>query len=96
MKTNTYGYKMHGLRKAAGYTKDLHGCGRVQISYDCNTGDILTDYHYNKGDWTQYRNPDIITICTTGRPMTMQQIADEIVQELADIANIASGKQRAC
>lgn len=86
MKTNTYGYKMHGLRKAAGYTKDLRGRGHVQISYDSGTGDILTDYHYNREDWTQYRDPEIITICTTGSPMTMQDIADAIAENMADVS----------
>lgn len=83
MKTNTYGMKMAGLRKAAGETKGLcgyySGC-YVQISYDQDTGEILTDYHYSLGQnsWSEYHDPAVITVCNASKPMTMQQIADEI------------------
>ena len=83
MKTNTYGMKMTGLRKAAGETKGLRGYysgSYVQISYDQDTGEILTDYHYSLGQnsWSEYHDPAVITVCNASKPMTMQQIADEI------------------
>ena len=46
-KINTYGLKMHGLRKAAGSTKTLtpYDGNRDQICYDTATGDVLSAYH---------------------------------------------------
>ena len=90
MTNNTHGYVMHGLRRASGETKDLTGyySGRyVQISYDRATGDILTDYHVSLGQnwWTQYHDPEIITVCNAVVPMTMRQIADAIVRRMADV-----------
>lgn len=80
---NTYGYKMQGIKRAASETKLLQGyySGQyVQISYDCSTGEVLTNYHVSLGynSWTQYHDPAIITVCFTGSPMTMQEIADKI------------------
>lgn len=91
MSINKYGIKMHGLRQACSETKGLHGyySGEyVQISYDKNTGDILTNYHYSIGQnsWTQYHNPSIITLCNICSPMTMQGIADLIHEKLNDPA----------
>lgn len=85
---NTYGFRMVGLRKAAGETKDLTGyySGHyVQISYDHDDGEILTNYHYSLGQnsWSQYHSPSIITICNASEPMTMQQIADRIADLLS-------------
>lgn len=88
MTTNTYGLTMRGLRKAAGDTKGLTGyySGHyVQISYDTSDGEILTNYHYSLGHntWSQYHDSDIITVCNASEPMTMQQIADAIVEAVA-------------
>lgn len=88
MKTNTHGYKMHGLRNAASETKGLAGyySGHyVQISYNRETGEITTNYHYSLGQnsWTQYHDPAIITICNASSPMTMQEIADMIAGVMA-------------
>lgn len=83
MKINTYGKKMNGIRKASGETKGLTGyySGHyVQISYDKVTGDVLTNYHYSLGQnsWSEYNDPNVITIGNYSEPMTMQAIADEI------------------
>lgn len=87
-KINTYGYKMHGLKAASGETKNYgyYSGHYVQISYDTDTGDILTDYHYSLGQnsWTRYHDPAIITVATTAHHMTMQEIADAIVDAIAD------------
>lgn len=83
MKTNTHGLVMKGLRNACSETKGLTGyySGHyVQISYDTSDGEILTDYHYSLGQnsWSQYHSKSIITIRNASKPMTMQEIADEI------------------
>ena len=87
-KINTYGYKMHGLKAASGETKNYgyYSGHYVQISYDTDTGDVLTDYHYSLGQnsWTHYHDPAIITIAVTANHMTMQQIADAIADAIAD------------
>lgn len=85
-KINKHGLTMNGLRVAAGETKGLspYDHGYVQISYDKSTGDIYTNYHYSIGGnwWTQYHDEEVITICTTHSPMTMQEIADAIWENL--------------
>lgn len=84
---NTYGFKMAGLRKAAGATKGLtnyYSGEYVQISYDKKDGEILTNYHYNLGQnsWSEYNNPNIITICNASSSMTMQEIANKIIESI--------------
>lgn len=74
---------MNGLKAASGYTKGLGGyySGEyVQISYDTNTGDIFTDYHYNFGQnwWTVYHGPDVISCGNVSEDTSMQEIADMI------------------
>lgn len=84
MKINTHGIKMNGLRKAAGATKCLASCRsgcRVQISYDCDDGDIYTCFHCDCNGHAQYCG-DVVTVCHAGSPMTMQQIADRIAEVL--------------
>ena len=85
-KINKHGLKMRGLKAASGETKD-YGCYSghyIQISYDTDTGDILTDYHYSLGQnsWTQYHDPAIITVAIASSHMTMQEIADAIALAL--------------
>ena len=89
MKVNKHGLKMTGLKKAAGYTENYgaYSGHYVQISYDKNTGEILTDYHYSIGQnaWTAYHDRNIITICYTSNKMTMQQIADIVSDVVNDL-----------
>ena len=85
-KINTHGLKMKGIKKASGDTCNYSSGHYIQISYDTETGDIMTDYHYSLGrnSWTQYHDPAIITICTTDYHMTMQDIADAIAEAVAN------------
>lgn len=82
-KINTYGLKMTGLRKAASETKCLsrYRSPYVQISYDRETGEVITNYHASENSWSDYHNADIYTVCRASVPMTMQQIADAIKKE---------------
>lgn len=86
MKVNKHGLKMRGLKAASGDTQNYgyYSGQYIQISYDTETGDVLTDYHYSLGQnsWTEYRDPAVITVCNTSRHMTMQQIADRIAAEV--------------
>jgi hypothetical protein len=83
MKVNTYGMKMNGIRKASEETEGLQGYysgGYLQISYNEKTGDILTNYHFCFGhyNWSEYDDPNIITVCNFYEPATMQEIANAI------------------
>lgn len=88
MAINKHNLPMHGLRKAAGDTRNslpARNC-YMQISYDRDDGAILSDFHCSLGgnSWTQYHDASIITACTTSKPMTMQQIADAIADAIAE------------
>ena len=84
---NTHGIKIRNIRKVSGETCTCYR-GYVQISYDRATGELLSDYHYNGPveSWTEYNDPDVITICNTRRHMTMQQLADAVLDRLAEEA----------
>ena len=84
---NTHGYKMLGFKRAAEETKSLQGYyfGQyIQISYNQSTGEVFTDYHVSLGlnSWTQYFDPAVIMVCFTSKPMTMQEIADNIADKV--------------
>lgn len=83
-KINTHGLKMQGIKKASGDTCNYSSGRYIQISYDTETGEILTDYHCSLGhnSWTRYHDPAIITICTADYHMTMQEIADAIAEKI--------------
>ena len=95
-KINTHGLKMVGLRKASGDTRDYdrdfyaRSC-YIQISYDRDNGEIITDLHSDWGrTWeTHYHDPAVITICTTSRHMTMQEIADRIAETVGEAKRYA-------
>jgi len=75
--------EIKGLKKVCGETKclSLHDRynRRLQINYDCSTGEVWGDLHYGVNpSWTEYRDANIITVCTTCEPMTMAQIEEEI------------------
>lgn len=93
-KINTYGYKMHGLKAASGDTKNYgyYSGSYVQINYDVSTGDVWADYHYSLGQnsWTEYHDSDVITVCNTSRHMTMQEIADAIVDAITYVDEAAA------
>lgn len=84
MAIDKHGLKMAGIKAAAAETKGLspYDHGYVQISYDTKTGEILTNYHYSIGQnsWTQYNDPDVITVCYAHSQMKMQAIADAIAE----------------
>lgn len=91
MKTiNKHGLKMHGLKAASGETRNYgyYSGHYIQISYDTDTGDVLTDYHCSLGQnsWTRYHDPAIITVATAADHMTMQEIADAIARAVEGIA----------
>ena len=90
---NTHGLKMTGLRRAAGETKSLRGTydpNYVQISYDKETGDIITNNHYDLGhSWqTNYCKAEIINIGIICFQATMQQIADMIDERMKENESI--------
>ena len=79
MKINTYGYRLVNLRKVSGETVN-NPLGYSQISYDTKTGELFENWHHgtSQTSWSQYRDPDVITVANTSKHMTMQQIADAV------------------
>lgn len=88
MTINTYGYKMEGIKNAAGDTKHLggHAGEYSELFYDKRTGEVWTKYQYSIGSnsWTVYHDPNIVKVCNIYTPKTMQQIADLIVDAMFD------------
>lgn len=80
--------KLHGLKKAAGVTRNSsyrHG-GRVQISLDMESGEIYTDYHVGE-NWSRYRDSGIVTVCFVYHPMTMAEIENAIDEAILTVYN---------
>lgn len=80
---NTYGLRMHGLRKVAGETKSLsgpHSPEYLQLNYDRSTGDVWTDFFSSIGhnSWMEYRDENVLNCGSLSSPCTMQEIADAI------------------
>ena len=83
-KVDRHGLVMKGLRKAAGRT--IRETARwaqmyIQIDYNIITGEVLTHCHFF-GNYYDYQNSNILCICHTDVPLTMQEIADSIAQEV--------------
>lgn len=93
MKTNTYGLKMTGLKKASCETVEYgdYSASYVEIFYDQATGEVWTKYQCSVGQnsWTQYRDRDVLKICNAQHHMTMQQIADAIHRAVIEADAIA-------
>ena len=104
---NTFGLQMKGLKKIAGESKNLddYYSGKyLQISYDTETGDVLSDYHYSLGhnSWSSYDDSGIITVGNISEPISMQQLASRIYAcveefkrnnaEMAALSCLALGK----
>lgn len=79
MKIDTHGYKLVNLRKVSGETVN-NPLGYSQISYDTKTGELFENWHHGtpQTSWSQYHDPDVITVANTSKHMTMQQIADAV------------------
>ena len=77
---NMFGLKMKGLKRIAGESKTLDGYlfpAYLQISYDMNTGEVMSDFHCSLGgnSWTEYADNDVITVCNLYHPTSMQDLA---------------------
>ena len=79
MKINTHGYKLVNLRKVSGETVN-NSLGYSQISYDVTTGELFESWHVGSPltSWSEYHDPNVITVANTRKHMTMQQIADAV------------------
>ncbi|WP_418971878.1 hypothetical protein [Allofournierella sp.] len=84
MKINTYGIKMDGLKEAAAETRCLRNPGahrqHVQIDYDTAEGKILTAYENSGENWLKRDDPNVIAVTDAYRPLTMQEIADQVAE----------------
>lgn len=75
-KVNKHGYKMQGLKKASGETKNACMYGPyVQIAYNVVTGEIAARYHVSVNSYTAWGNY-WVHVANAKQYMTMQEIAD--------------------
>lgn len=83
---------MESVKKAAKETQYLRGTSghRVQISYDTETGEVITDYHVSENNWSVYDDA-VITIVFAAGPFTTAQIVD-VVSEAIEYRETLSGK----
>lgn len=93
MKINKHGRKIRNLKAVSGATIDNPN-GYSQISYDTVTGELMENWHIGnpQTSWTQYHDPDIITVARTSRHMTMQELADAVHQTLQSKAAMAAAR----
>ena len=87
VKVNCYGLEIKGLRAAAGYITNLgRECagGYYEIFYDRADGQIWTVYNISAEERRTYPSPKIISVCTTRKHMTMQQIVDKLRERLEE------------
>ena len=84
---NTHGLTMTGLEEAAARTQalKLRSPERVQIGYDVTTGEVSSHYLRRDSD-LMYHHPDVICGSVAHKPVTAQQIADDIARSVAYIA----------
>lgn len=73
---------MTGLKAAAGATKGVYPYGplKVEIAYNPDTGEVHAST-VTPSTLSQWREP-IIAVCDATRPMTMQDIADAILDAI--------------
>ena len=81
--------KLKNIKKVAGETKCLKGHyhgGYLQLSYNKETNELLTDYLYSLGHNSRvvYHDDNIVTIGNISEPMTMQEIYDMVEQWLVE------------
>lgn len=84
-KVNTYGFKMTGIKTVAGESNRYWRSGEyLELFYDCATGEVWTVYQYSLGqnNWTVYHKPSVIKIDNISRKVTMQEVANMIVERL--------------
>ncbi len=79
-----YEYPMYGLKEASDTTGlwPQNSRGYTQISYNTETGAVLTSEHIDPDSWTRYPDRAIITVCGAYRYMSPQEIADRIVSRM--------------
>lgn len=85
---NKHNLKINGLRAACGETVDweLGSGGYTEIFYNRESGEVWTIDQVSLGhnSWTVYHDPNIIKVCSTSQHMTMQEIADAILEAVTN------------
>ena len=88
MEINTHGRNINQetLANASNSTKGLGSrTGEyVEIFYDKSTGDAWCKYHWDREEWTVYKDSDVVKVGIATRYKTPQQIADMIASTLTD------------
>lgn len=91
--------KMTGIKKAAGESKqltDYYSGHYLQVNYNKASDEITTNYHYNLGanSWTEYNDPDIITVGNLYEPTTMSEIREMVERRLSEIKRFITAERR--
>lgn len=78
-----HGYTIRNLRAVSRATVD-NPAGYSQISYDTQTGELLDAWHVGGPltSWKDYHDPNIIRIMGTRSHVTMQQLADAVLDAM--------------
>lgn len=78
---------LKNLKATCSETRSNNGIGITSIYVDITDGELITSWHHDSNSWTEYRDHDIIHVCSTRKAMTMAEIkaaAEEaIAQELS-------------
>ena len=89
MTINKHGLNITGLKKASGatYNYGAYSPEYVEVFYDTDTGEVWTVYQYSLGlnTWTEYHDPAVIKIGNYQRHATMQELADDIYNVVAEM-----------
>lgn len=82
---DTHGLPMRGLRKAVSAIRawSEYDSPAEQISYDRQTGDVLTDTIVGNS-WVAYHDPQIINLGTYRGRVSQQQLADDIAHAVKE------------
>ena len=89
---NTYGLTMNGLEEAAAETRNIRpNSGHyVQISYDRDSGDVMSDYHVDENSRVRYNSDRIVTVGFFADTVSAQCVADHIRETLDMLEEVES------
>ena len=83
----TDNFKLCGLKRAAGDTKDLKGPYSsiyLQLNVDLAIGEVWTNQLYDSGhnNWVDYHDEHIISCGIITSPKTMKQIREQVYEAI--------------
>lgn len=77
MKVDKHELKIKGLKATSGYMTPITE-GYYEVWYDCKCGEVWANWHYNRNEWSEYHDPNVVRVARSDTHMTMQEIEDAI------------------